>query len=91
MYIHGVKLNTESPLSLPPPTHSSASELRRRVEREGRKERLTGQLQAMLSKDRLHQEQLSPHSDPITSELSVPWLILGFAVVVGYCIYYIWT
>ena len=73
-------------------THSSASELRRRKQREDRKERLTSRLNAMKDKDQLHQQQQRRASDSdITSELSVPWLILGFAVVVGYCIYYICT
>lgn len=36
----------------------------------------------------VHQDQ---RGELITSEWSLPWLVLGFAVMVGYCVYYIFS
>ena len=73
-------------------SHSSASELRRRAQREERRERLANQLSSMTTRDRSHQEQLEKEAAVSgTAELSLPWLVLGFAVMFGYCIYYLYT
>ena len=69
--------------------YSSAGELRRRSEREERKERLQSRLNSMKSRDLSHQHQLEEKESK--SELSIPWLVIGFAVVVGYCLYYIYS
>ena len=72
-------------------THRSPSELRRRIQRDERKERLSTRVNSMVSRDRLHQQELVPNLEEglAKSELSVPWLVLGFAVMVGYCVYYL--
>ena len=72
---------------LPYPHLSSSGELRRRQQREERKERLSNQVQAM--KEKLVQQEQK--AEIFTSEWSLPWLVLGFAVMVGYCVYYIFS
>ena len=65
----------------------SESEVRRRAQREERRGRLENQVSSMKTRDRSHQEQLEKTS----SEMSISWLVLGFAVVVGYCVYYLYS
>ena len=80
----------------PPPsslTHACrpSSELRRRHQREERKDRLASQVTSMKGRLREQDEQEASGDVAVTSELSVPWLVLGFAVMVGYCFYYLFS
>ena len=86
-----------SPPSLPPSSlshacSSSSSELRRRQQREERKDRLASQVNSMKGRLREQEDEQEVSGDvAVTSELSVPWLVLGFAVMVGYCFYYLFS
>ena len=42
----------------------------------------------MISRDQNHEEEIGG-SPGNKTELSIPWLMFGFALVVGYCVYYI--
>ena len=71
-------------LSLPLPQHiiRSAAEARQR-ERDARRARIHSKVQTI-------KEHLKQHGDETSeTEWSIPWLLVGFIVMLGYCAYYV--
>ena len=63
-------------------SHRSSSDLRRRHDREARRDRINDKIRDI-------KDQMKESEKDFESDWSVPWLLVGFVAVLGYCVFYV--